>query len=42
MKRLLAVLLAVFALGTASGCGSDRDKGAYKDQDRPRSDEKDR
>jgi hypothetical protein len=36
MRKLLLVL-ALFAVGALCGCGSDKDRGAYRDQDRPRS-----
>jgi hypothetical protein len=36
MRRLLVALLALLAAGTVTGCGGDRDKGVYRDQDRPR------
>jgi hypothetical protein len=42
MRKLLFVLLTLLAVGTISGCGGDKEKGIYKDQDRPKSDDKDR
>jgi hypothetical protein len=42
MRKLLFVLVTLFGLGTIAGCGGDREKGIYKDQDRPRSDDQDR
>ncbi len=40
MRKLLFFLLMLVACGTISGCGGDKEKGLYKDQDRPRSDDK--
>ena len=42
MRKLLLFVAMLLGLGTLSGCGGDRDKGINKDQDRPRSDDKDR
>jgi len=42
MRKLLFVLLTLLAVGSISGCGGDKEKGIYKDQDRPKSDDKDR
>jgi hypothetical protein len=42
MRRLLFLLLTLVAVGSLAGCGGDKDKGIYRDQDRPRSDDRDR
>jgi hypothetical protein len=42
MRKLLLVVVALFGVAALSGCGGDKEKGIYKDQDRPRSDDKDR
>ena len=42
MRRLIAILLTLFAVATLSGCGGDKDKGIEKDKDRPRSEDRDR
>jgi hypothetical protein len=40
MKRLLLVLAVALLAGLLTGCGSDKDRGKFKDQDKPRSADK--
>lgn len=36
MRKLLAILTAVLLLCLTAGCGSDKEKGQYRDKDKPR------
>ncbi len=36
MRKLLWLLLVLLPLGLVPGCGGDREKGIYKDKEKPR------
>ncbi len=40
MRKLLIALVAVALVLPAAGCNSDREKGIYKDRDKPRAPDK--
>jgi hypothetical protein len=42
MRKLLPALLILLFVGPLVGCGSEKERGQYKNQDRPRSDDKEK
>jgi hypothetical protein len=40
MRRALWLLAIVLLTGALTGCGGDKDKGKFRDQDKPRSADK--
>jgi hypothetical protein len=42
MRRRWLALLMLLLMGGHSGCSSEKERGQYKNQDRPRSDDKEK